>query len=397
MDFGDAPEEASFRLRLREWLHDNNPHLPASSTSDDYWAGQAAWHQALYDAGFFGMSWPPEIGGQGLPSVYDVIVDSELAAAGAPPRPHVGFLVEGILRHGNDDIKRRFLPGIVSGRDRWCQGFSEPEAGSDLAALRTRAERVQGDGAGGSGEGRGGGWGEVEGDGYAITGHKVWTSYSDEAAWCLLLARTDPGAPKHRGISAFAVSMHQPGVTQRPLKMINGITKEFGEVTFNDARVPASDMIGEPGEGWPLAMTVVSHEREPGQLGYVARYSKTVDQLTRMARADPARFGGEQLRDLAWAIIEAEMLRLHVCRRLSGGMDGARNGPQGSVDKLLMTSVEQAVGHAALAIGGAAHDGGDDTPLKTYLYSRAQSVMGGTSEIQRNIVATRILRLPGHE
>ncbi len=364
MDFGDSPEEAAFRLRLREWLQDNNPHLPASSTSDDYWAGQAAWHRALYDAGFFGMSWPPEIGGRGLPGVYEVIVDSELAAAGAPPRPSVGFLVEGILRHGNDDIKRRFLPGIVSGRDRWCQGFSEPDAGSDLASLRMYAQHVPGDG-------------EAGGE-YVFTGQKVWTSYSDEADWCLLLARTDPDVPKHRGISAFAVPMHQPGVTQRPLKMINGITKEFGEVTLDGARAAAFDMIGEPGEGWSLAMTVVSHEREPGQLGYVARYRKSVDELARQVRDDPARFEAEQLRDLAWAIVEAEMLRLHVSRRLSDRMDGTSHGLEGSVDKLLMTSAEQAVGHAALSVGGTAHDGGDDTWLNMYLYSRAQSVMGGT-------------------
>ncbi len=138
MDFGDSPEEAAFRERLRAWLVDNNPGLPASSTSDEYWEGQAPWHQALYDAGFFAMSWPTDIGGQGLPSVYEVIVDDELAAAGAPPRPSLGYLVWGILEHAGDDVKQRFLPGIVNGRERWCQGFSEPDAGSDLAALRTR-------------------------------------------------------------------------------------------------------------------------------------------------------------------------------------------------------------------------------------------------------------------
>ena len=141
MDFGDSPEEAGFRIRLRTWLDGHNPGLPASSTDDEYWAGQADWHRSLYDAGFFGATWPKEIGGQGLPSVYDVIVDEELAAAGAPARPSLGYLVEGILEHGDDEIKARFLPGIVSGRDRWCQGFSEPDAGSDLAALRTRADR----------------------------------------------------------------------------------------------------------------------------------------------------------------------------------------------------------------------------------------------------------------
>ena len=182
-----------------------------------------------------------------------------------------------------------------------------------------------------------------------ITGHKVWTSYSDDADWCLLLARTDHEVAKHKGISAFAVPMDQPGIERRPLRMINGITKEFGEVLFDGARVPAANMIGVPGEGWPLAMTVVSHEREPGELGYVARYRKLAKELAAAVRDDPARYDAEQVRDLGWAIVEAEMLRLHVCRRLSDRLDGIAHGPDGSIDKLLMTEVEQAVGHAALA------------------------------------------------
>ena len=372
MDFGDSPEEAAFRGRLRAWLADNNPGLPASSTDDDYWAGQAAWHRSLYEAGFFGLSFPTAIGGHGLPSVYEVILDEELAAAGSPPKPSLGYLVQGILEHGSDAIKERFLPGILSGRDRWCQGFSEPDAGSDLASLRTRAD--------------------LDGDDYVLTGHKVWTSYSDDAEWCLLLARTDHDVPKHKGISAFAVPMHQSGIEQRPLRMINGITKEFGEVLFDGARVPAANMIGEPGEGWRLAMTVVSHEREPGELGYVARYSKLVKELTAKVKAAPV-VDTEQERDLAWAIVESEMLRLHVSRRLSDRLNGIDHGPDGSVDKLLMTQVEQTIGHAAASIGGIGYDG-DDTWLKVYLYSRAQSVMGGTSQIQRNLVAQRILGLP---
>jgi alkylation response protein AidB-like acyl-CoA dehydrogenase len=374
MDFGDSPEEAAFRARLREWVEANNPKLPPSSTSDAYWAGQAAWHQSLYDGGFFGLSWPKEIGGHDLPTVYEVIVDDELAAAGAPPRPSLGYLVQGILHHGSEDIRQRFLPGIVNGRDRWCQGFSEPEAGSDLASLRTRAVR--------------------DGDEYVITGHKIWTSYSDQADWCLVLARTDPDVPKHKGISAFRISMNQPRVQQKPLQMINGITREFGEVEFDEARVAAADMIGEPGEGWRLAMTVVSHEREPGELGFVARYRKVVKDLAAQVRSHPAEVGAEQRRDLAWALVESEMLRAHVCRRLSDRLDGISHGPEGSVDKLLMTQVEQAVGHAALSVGGSGSGGGDDTALRIYLYSRAQSVMGGTSQIQRNLVASRILGLP---
>jgi alkylation response protein AidB-like acyl-CoA dehydrogenase len=376
MDFGDSPEEAAFRARLRGWLRDHNPKLPASSTDDAYWEAQPAWHQALYDAGFFGMSWPKDIGGHGLSTVYETIVDDELAAAGAPPRPSLGYLVVGILEHGSEEIRRRFLPGIVNGRDRWCQGFSEPDAGSDLASLRTRADQ--------------------DGDAYVITGHKVWTSYSDLADWCLVLARTDHDVPKHKGISAFAIRMDAPGIEQRPLKMINGITREFGEVSFDGARVPAANMIGNPGDGWRLAMTVVSHEREPGELGFVSRYRKTVHGLLDLVRAAaPGTVDTEARRDLAWAVVESEMLRHHVSRRLSDRLDGISHGPEGSVDKLLMTWTEQTVGHAALAIGGRGHaEAADDTWLKTYLYSRAQSVMGGTSQIQRNLVATRILGLP---
>jgi alkylation response protein AidB-like acyl-CoA dehydrogenase len=374
VDFGDSPDEAEFRLRLRTWLDDHNPGLPASSTDDGYWAGQADWHRSLYAGGFFGATWPTGIGGRGLPSVYDVIVDEELAAAGAPARPSLGYLVEGILEHADDQTKARFLPGILSGHDRWCQGFSEPDAGSDLASLRTRADR--------------------DGDDYVITGHKVWTSYSDDAEWCLVLARTDDQVARHKGISAFALPMDQPGVEQRPLRMINGITKEFGEVLFEGARVPAANMIGSPGGGWPLAMTIVSHEREPQELGFAGRYTEQVMDLVAQVRADPGSYRAEQVRDVAWAIVESEMLRLHVRRRLSDRLDGISHGPEGSVDKLLMTSTEQAVGHAALSIGGARGVGGDDTMMKVYLYSRAQSIMGGTSQIQRNLVAGRILHLP---
>jgi alkylation response protein AidB-like acyl-CoA dehydrogenase len=374
MDYADSADEAAFRERLRHWLRHNTPDMPASSTADEYWHAQAAWHRSLYEAGFFGLSWPADIGGQDLPSVYDVILDEELTAAHAPPRPSVGYLVRGILEHGNADIRARFLPGIVTGRERWCQGFSEPDAGSDLASLRTRAQR--------------------DGDEYVVTGHKIWTSYSDVADWCLVLARTDPDAPKHKGISAFAMSMHQPGIEQRPIRMINGITTEFGEVLFDGARVPAANMIGEPGGGWRLAMTVVGHEREPGELGVVSRYSKSVRELAAFVAADPGRHSDAVKRELAWAIVETEMLRLHVARRLSERLDGIEHGPGGSIDRLLMTATEQTVGRAALAVHGAGHDGVDQTALRMYLYSRAATVMGGTAQIQKNIIATRILGLP---
>ena len=375
MDFRDSPEEADFRTRLRAWLIDHNPGLPASSTDDEYWARAAEWHTALYGAGFFGLSWPKRYGGHELPTVFDVILDDELADAGAPPRPSLGYLVQGISVHGSEAIKDRFLPGLIDGTERWCQGFSEPDAGSDLAALRTTATR--------------------DGNEYVIHGHKIWTSYSDVAEWCLLLARTDPDVPKHKGISAFAIRMDQPGIEQRPLKMINGITTEFGQVLFDGARVPAENMIGEPGEGWRLAMTIVSHEREPGELGYVSRYNKTVKDLEQRIRAEPGAYRSDQLEAVVWARVQVEMLRKHVSRRLSERLDGVDHGPDGSIDKLLMTWVEQAVGAAALAVSGAdAVTDTEDVALKTYLYSRAQSVMGGTSQVQKNIIATRILGLP---
>jgi alkylation response protein AidB-like acyl-CoA dehydrogenase len=364
VDFRDAPEEAAFRARLRAWLAEHAGAYPTSG--DEYFARAADWHRALHAAGFFGLSWPKAYGGHELPPVYDVILDEELALAGAPPRPSLGYLVVGLGQHGSAELCQRFLPGMIDGTQRWCQGFSEPGAGSDLASLTTSARR--------------------DGDHYVITGHKVWTSYSDVADWCLVLARTDPAAPRHRGISAFVVSMHQPGVQQRPLPMISGVTREFGQVSFDGATVPVEHMVGAPEEGWRLAMTVVGHEREPSTLGFAARYTKLVNSLKRRV-ADNATAAPPA--ELAWAEVEAEMLRLHVRRRLSEQLDGVVHGPDGSVDKLLMTWTEQTVGHAALAVAGT----GDPELLGAYLYSRAQSVMGGTSQIQKNIIASRILGL----
>jgi len=360
LDFRDSADEAAFRERLRSWLSVHAKEF--ASSGDDYWARQAEWHQALYGEGFFGLSFPREYGGQELAPVYDVIVDEELARAGSPPRPSVGYLIYGIGRHANDELRRRFLPGIINGTERWCQGFSEPGAGSDLASLTATAR--------------------LEGDTYVVNGHKIWTSYSDVADWCLLLARTDPEAKRHRGLSAFVLEMKQPGVQQRPLRMINGVTNEFGQVFFDGARIPADRMVGSPGDGWAVAMTVVGHEREPSTLGYAARYGKIVRSLY-------ARNDGPVTEELAWAAVQSEMLTHHVRRRLSEQLDGVSHGPEGSLDKLLMTWVEQSVGHAALAVTGTR----DPDLLSAYLYSRAQSVMGGTSQIQKNIIASRILGL----
>ena len=375
MDFRDSAAEAEFRARIRAWLGEQGDMLERTHSDDAYWSSLGEWHQRLYEAGFFALTWPAEYGGRELAPVYEVIVDEELARAGAPPKPSLGYLIQGISHHGSQAIKDRFLPGLINGRDRWCQGFSEPDAGSDLASLRTTAT--------------------LDGDEYVIHGHKIWTSYSDVAEWCIVLARTDPDVAKHKGLSAFAVPMRQPGIEQRPLKMINGVTTEFGQVTFDGARVPAANMIGEPGEGWRLAMTIVSHEREPAELGFASRYLKAVQDLERTAARDPGAVSAVQGEQLAWAYVEAEMLRIHTARRLSERFDGVTHGSEGSIDKLLMTWAEQSIGHAALSFGLAdAIGGGSSDQLDFYLYSRAQSVMGGTSQVQKNIIATRILDLP---
>ena len=233
-----------------------------------------------------------------------------------------------------------------------------------------------------------------DGDEYVLTGHKVWTSYSDDADWCLVLARTDHDVPKHKGISAFAVPMHQPGIEQRPLPMINGITKEFGEVLFDGARVPAANMIGAPGEGWSLAMTVVSHEREPHELGFAGRYAKLVKDLT-----DQVREAGPDVQHRAGP-------RAGLGHRRGGDVAHARVptafGPPGrrlprprGLGRQAAHDRDRAGRGPCRALGRRRGRGrGADTWLKVYLYSRAQSVMGGTSQIQRNLVAGRILGLP---
>ena len=363
------PRSAPSACGCAAWLARNNPGLPPSSTADEYWAGQAAWHQTLYDAGFFGLSWPEDVGGHGLPERLRRHPRRGAHRGRARRRARASATwSRACSQHGNADVQQRFLPGLVSGRERWCQGFSEPDAGSDLASLRTRAVR----------------------DGSRVRDHRA--QGVDEL---LGRGRLVPRAGPHRSRRAQAPRASRPSPSRCASppsssgrsRMINGITREFGEVLFDGARVDAANMIGEPGEGWRLAMTVVSHEREPGELGYVARYGKLVNELVhRRGGSTRPRSAPEQRRDLAWALVETEMLRCHVSRRLSDRLDGLTHGPEGSVDKLLMTA-GRAGGRPRRrsSVGGVAPAGGDDTWLRVYLYSRAQSVMGGTSQIQRNL------------
>jgi alkylation response protein AidB-like acyl-CoA dehydrogenase len=374
MDYLDDKGEAQFRDRLREWLRDHSTAGALPSTDDGYWAKAADWHRSLYEAGWFGVSFPRRFGGQGLSPAYEAIVDDELAWAGAAPKPSLGYIVHGMLRHASEEICERFLPAMIAGTERWCQGFSEPEAGSDLAGLRTTAT--------------------LHGDEYVVNGRKIWTSYSDVADWCILLARTDPDVPKHRGLTAFAMPMHQPGVTQQPLRMINGVSNEFGELLIEDARIPVANRISEPGGGWAMAMTILNHERSPADLGYTARYSRIVRELERLV-ATRRDLNPLTRQALGNAYVHSEVLRMHVKRRLSERLSTHEPGAEGAIDKLLMTTTEQMVGNAARQAGlaGAFADA-DPTWLNIYLYSRAATVMGGTSQIQKNVIASQILKLP---
>jgi len=371
VDYDDSPEEAEFRLRLRAWLVDNNPgpHPPRNDSAAEH-AFNISWQQSLYRGGWLGLSWPAEYGGRGLNPFYDAILNEELGVAGiAHAAPPVGWLGRAILAYGTEEQRRRHLPSLLNGDTSWCQGFSEPGAGSDLASLRTYAE--------------------PDGDVYRVTGQKLWTSGAQFADWCLLLARTDRDVPKHKGITAFTVKMDTPGITVRPFRQAWGGTR-FCEVFFDGAEVPATDRLGAEGDGWPLATVVLAYERGPSELGVVATFRAALDELAVSSAGDPV---AETQVARAYAAVEA--LRLHLLESLTQRVRGQAPGPGSSVDKLLMIRAGQALGSLEFDAGGTAALTGDDgESAQRYLWSRAASVYGGSEQVQRNIIAQRILGLP---
>jgi alkylation response protein AidB-like acyl-CoA dehydrogenase len=337
------------------------------------------WQASLYEAGFVGCAWPSEFGGGGRPTAEQIVVDQELAAAGAPELVAiVGLDVLGpaILAFGTDEQKRRYVKPILSAEEIWCQGFSEPEAGSDLASLRTRAVET--------------------GDGYLVSGQKTWVSWGQFARWCGLLARTDPDAPPHRGISLLIVDLESPGVEVRPMVQITGHA-EFSELFLDDVFVPRANLLGEPGQGWEIAMHVVAHERGTAALPRQVTLRTWLDRLVADA-ADTNRDGRSTLTDestqatLGRVLVEIEVLRHHATRTMSAFLSGGAVGPESSGVKLLMARAEQALGLAAIEVLGDAAAGA--FWHERYLYSRAASVYGGTQQIQRNIIADRVLALP---
>ena len=384
MDFRDSPEEHEFRTELRRWIEGERPIPPIPEDDEGRIAYLSGLQSLMHAAGLSALSFPVEYGGRGLPPEYEAILLDEMGSVGLPSAWHYGYVARVILLYGNEEQKRRFLPPAFSGEERWCQGFSEPGAGSDLGALTTRAH--------------------LDGESYVVNGQKVWTTEAKWADWCLLLVRTDPEAPTHRAMSCFIVPIDAPGLTVRPFRQITG-AMEFAELFFDDVRVPVSARVGEAGEGWRIAMSTVSFERGPGDVGYIADLRRTIGRLTEVVRAGH-RAGGteasqapagnrEQALRLAQSIVDVEVLRVHVLRSLSRRTAGLATEEDASVDKLLMVRTEQALGHGELDLHSAGVLTGEEPEaLHDYLWSRAASVYGGSEQIQRTIVATRLLGLP---
>jgi len=382
VDFSDSPDEARFRATLRAWLAAHKParaeRVPHDEASlADEFAFLKSWQRALHDAGYVGLLWPAEYGGHGAPPVRQAILNQELARARAPQLLNrVGINNAGptLIAHGTPAQKARLLPPILSGDEMWCQLFSEPGAGSDLAAVRTKAER--------------------EGDHFRVSGQKGWTSYAQFSKWAILLARTDAQAPKHKGLTYFVLDMASPGITIRPLIQATGST-EFSEVFLEDVAVPAAHVVGRVDQGWEIAMTTLAHERGTG-FAFKEQVLQRIalDDVVDLARAR-GRHGDPVVRQaIARCHVDVEVMRLLNCRTLTRLARHLEPGPESSIVKLFWASLTQRIQDLALAIEGPAAAVGDGRFAQTFLWSRVSSIAGGTSEVQANIIAQRILGLP---
>src|SRR3954463_7643340 len=389
MQLRATEEERALQDEVRSFLA-QSPLVGAAlpRALDDRMRVLREWQASCQAAGFVGRAWPSEFGGGGRPPVEQIVVDQELAAAGAPVFVNVvGLDVLGpsLLRFGDDEQRTRYIPAILSAEEIWCQGFSEPEAGSDLASLRTRA--VEHD------------------DHFVVSGQKTWVSWGQFARWCGVLARTEPDAPRHRGVSMLIVDMRAPGVELRPMTQITGHA-EVGELFLDDVDVPKANLLGARGDGRKIALHTLGHERGTAALPRQVRLRTWLDRATRAAArrqldGTPVIEDPQVQVDLARAYIGVEVLRHHAYRTVGEFLNGGAVGPDSSSVKLLMAEAEQRLAATALEVLGPTRQHADPAEAaedefwtETYLYSRAASVYGGTQQIQRNIIADRILALP---
>ena len=396
MELTPTPEQRSFRDEVRAWLRGNMPRQWTArlAASSDVPRAEAYdllrdWQRRLHAAGFIGLTWPREYGGRGLTFMEEMILAEEMALAKAPPVLNIlgiGMAGPTIIAYGTEEQKKRYLPKILSADEIWCQGYSEPNAGSDLASLQTRAVR--------------------DGRDYVVDGQKVWTSLAHTADWMMLLARTDPDAPRHKGITYFLLDMHLPGVTVKPLRQITG-DAEFNEVFFDGVRVPDSQVLGGVNNGWAVGMTTLMYERLALGFGLQMRLRIALDGLIEMARraekAGHAVTKDPVLRQkIAQLWIDTECLKYTGARAITRLLKGEMPGPEASTGKMGWVETHQRLQELAMEIQGpyAQLVKGSDWAVEdglwqhAFLRSRANSIEGGTTEIQKNIIGERVLGLP---
>lgn len=394
MDLNYTESEQEFRDALRTWLKQNLPadwqdRGSAGQSMEENFAYLRAWQECVHRGGWAGVSWPQAYGGRGATLIEQVIFTEEMARAGAPPLANVlGLTLIGptIIAHGTEAQKQRFLNKILSAEEIWCQGFSEPNAGSDLASLSTEAR--------------------LEGDHFVVNGQKVWTSYGWAADWCELVVRTDVSAPKHKGLTVLLVDMHSPGVTVRPLRQMTG-ESEFNEVYFENVRVPAKNVLGAMNDGWNVALGTLMHERATLGAGLHILFKRQFERLVDLAQTI-TRNGAPVSRDslvrqkLAQIYSEIEIMRLNQIRSISHVNHEGRPGPEGSIQKLFWSELNQRFQQVAQEVLGpfAQLENGSEFAFDegqwaySYLRARGNTIEAGTSEVQRNIIGHFVLGLP---
>jgi alkylation response protein AidB-like acyl-CoA dehydrogenase len=394
MDLTFTPEQEQFRLRVRQWFEENlpegwgTPHFKWPESIEERKKWMREWERKLYEAGFAGLSWPKEYGGQGMTIVEEAIFNEEAGKLNAP----LGFNVLGklllgptLLLYGSEEQKKRFLPPLLRGEEFWCQGFSEPNAGSDLASLQTRAV--------------------LDGDEWVINGQKVWTSFAHYADWCFVLARTDPKAPKHKGITFFLVPMNSPGVTVRPLVQLNG-NRDFNEVFFDDVRIPKENVVGGVNNGWKVAMSTLGFERGTLALGRQVRFQQELDEMARVSATIRTPDGSLAIDNpyyrqrLAQMQAEVRIFRYLCLKTISQLLNEGKLGPDASLQKLYWSTMHVRMGNLGMEIlGPEAPYWGEDSVSRgmiqqIHLTSRGEIIYAGSSQIQKNIIAEKILGMP---
>ncbi|MEO8897276.1 MAG: acyl-CoA dehydrogenase family protein [Candidatus Dormibacter sp.] len=374
MDLSLTPAEVAFRDALREWLVANHPG-PEPADTEGSLEHRLRWQRTLFDAGYSGISWPLEHGGRGATLMEQAIFNEELVRARAPsPANIIGLVMGGpvIITHGTDAQRARFLAPILSGEEIWCQGFSEPNAGSDLAALTTQALRADG--------------------GWTVSGQKVWTSYAHRARWCMLLAKTG-GDDRHHNLTFFICDMQQPGVEVRPLRQATG-DSEFNEIFFTNAEVPDENVVGSVGDGWKVAITTLMFERAGLSAASALAIQIKLDELAELIRERGGQHDVTLSRRLSALVVATETMRLNGYRGLSRVIEHGVPGPEGSMAKIQWADINQRIGELAMDVLGQQALVSDPVWTRSMLRARANSIEGGTSEIQRNILAERVLNLP---